>query len=298
MGSRGATPKRRSAPRTMRSHVESEVARLSRELNEALERETATSEILASLGGSTHDTRPVFETILDNLLRLFGTRFAAIFLVRDGMLHLAGLKGDPGFEKFAQLYPLPLDDRLLTGRAIRAGRPLQIVPVVGNSEAPPSMQKMAADFGYNALLSAPLIHEGKIIGAMNTAHRDPTPFTEKQIALVKNFAAQAAIAIENTRLFEAEQQRTRELSESLEQQTATSEVLRVISSSPGEELMTFSTSDVAVCCSRDSRNSLSSRVFSMAMTAWAAKDLMSATCLSVNGTGSRCAVFSEPITLP
>ena len=237
---KAVTPKHRNAPKAMRwrggsaQSAEPELEHLSRELNEALERETATAQILASISGSTRDTRPVFEAILDNLLRLFGTRFAAIFLVRDGMVHVAGLKGDPGFEKFAELYPLPLDDRLLTGRAIRAGRPLQIVPVIGNSEAPPSMQKMAADFGYDALLSAPLIHEGKVIGSLNTAHRDPIPFTEKQIALVKNFAAQAAIAIENVRLFEAEQQRARDLSEALEQQTATSEVLRVISSSPSE----------------------------------------------------------------
>src|SRR5579862_7556298 len=124
---KAVAPKHRNAPKAMRRRggtaesAEPELERLSRELNEALERETATAQILTSISGSTRDTRPVFEAILDNLLRLFGTRFAAIFLVRDGMVHVAGLKGDPGFEKFAELYPLPLDDRLLTGRAIRSG---------------------------------------------------------------------------------------------------------------------------------------------------------------------------------
>ena len=166
---RNATaPKRRDARKTARrrgflSRNESEVARLSRELNEALGRETATAEILASISGSSADTQPVFETILDNLLRLFETRFALILLVRDGMLHVAGLRGEPGFEKFFENYPLPLDDRLHAGKAILAGRALQIVPVIGNPEAPPTTQKLGAQFGFNALLSVPMIHDGKVM---------------------------------------------------------------------------------------------------------------------------------------
>ena len=232
---KAATPKRRNAPTTLHGRSsKSEFARLSRELNEALERETATAQILASIRGSPRETRPVFEAILGNLLRLFGTRLAAIFLVRDGMVHVAGLKGYPGFEKFAELFPLPLDDRLLVGRAILAGRALQIVPIVGNSEASPLTQKMAADFGFNALLSAPLSHEGKVIGAINTAHRNPVAFTDKQFALIKSFADQAVIAIENTRHLS-------ELRESLEHQTATSEVLHVISSSTFDLERVFNT---------------------------------------------------------
>jgi len=207
---KATTPKRRNAPTTAHGRSsKSEFARLSRELNEALERETATAEILASLGGSTHDTRPVFETILDNTLRLLGTRFVAVLLIRDGMLHVAGLKGDSGIEKLAVRFPVPVDDEQLAGKVILTGRVLQVVPIIGNPDAPPRTQKLAIDGGYNALLSVPLIHQGKVIGSLNTAHRDPISFTEKQIALVKNFAAQAALAIENARLFEAEQQRTR-----------------------------------------------------------------------------------------
>jgi two-component system, NtrC family, sensor kinase len=233
---KATTPKRGNARKTIgrrgfSSGTESEVARLSRELNEALEREAATAEILASITESSRDTRRVFEAILDNLLRLFGTRFALVLLVRDGMLHAAGLKGEPGFEKYAERYPLPLDDKLNAGKAILAGRALQIVPIIGNPDAPPSTQKLGADFGFNALLSVPLIHEGKAIGVLNTAHRDPIAFTDKQIALIKSFADQAVIAIENARLLSELRQRTADLTESLQQQTATADVLKVISRS-------------------------------------------------------------------
>ena len=227
-----AKTKRRPRPKTARRPADaaagqSEPERLRRELNEALERETATAEILTSIRESTSDTRPVFETILDNLLRLFGTRFALILLVRDGMLHVAGIKGEPGFEKMAENFPAPLNNRLHAGKSILAGRALQIVPVIGNPEAAATTRKLAVDYGYNALLSAPLIHGGTAIGSLSTAHRNPTPFTEKQIALIKSFADQAVIAIENTRLLN-------ELRESLEQQTATADVLKVISSSPAD----------------------------------------------------------------
>jgi GAF domain-containing protein len=236
-----ATRKRRHAPKPAK-HLSSsaagltdQLALLTRERDEALARENATGEILSSISGSFADTRPVFDAILRNLLRLFGTRFAVVLLVRDANLELGGLKGDgPQFEKLGEQYPVPLDDSTLPGKAILTGRAMQLVPIVGNPKAPPATARFAREFGYNALLSVPLIRQGKVIGALNTAHRDPVPFTDQQVALIKSFADQAVIAIENVRLFEAEQQRTAELTESLEQQTATADVLKVISSSPGD----------------------------------------------------------------
>jgi GAF domain-containing protein len=164
-------------------------------------------------------------------LRLFGTRFALVLLLRDGMLEVGGIKGDPGFEKLAEYYPLPLDDRLLPGKAILVKRALQLSPIIGNVEAPPGTQKLAVEYGYNALISVPLIREGKVVGALNTAHRDAVEFTNKQVGLIRSFADQAVIAIENARMFEEVQARTRDLSESLQQQTATADVLKVISRS-------------------------------------------------------------------
>jgi len=231
-----------------------ENARLFNETKEALERQTATGEILASISNSITDPTPVFEAVLDNLLRLFGTRFATIFLLRDGMLHSAGLRGDPGFERIAEYYPAPLDDRLLPGRAILTGRALQIAPILDNPSAPSSTQKLARQFGYNALISVPLIREGKAIGALSTAHRDPIAFTDKQVQLASSFADQAVIAIENARLFNEVQARTRDLSEALIYQTGSANILNVIASSPtdvGPALKAIVESACEICGAHD-----------------------------------------------
>src|SRR5919197_1621648 len=201
-----------------------ENVRLFEETKETLERQTATGEILSSISSSTTDTKPVFEAIVHNLLRLFGTRFAFVGLLRDGMVEVAGLKGEPGFEKLAERLPVPLDARTHVGKAMLAGRTLQLAPIVGNLEAPPVTEQSARDFGFNSQISTPLIRDGTVIGVIATMHRDAVVFNDKQVALIESFAAQAVIAIENTRLLN-------ELRESLQQQTATADVLKVISRS-------------------------------------------------------------------
>jgi signal transduction histidine kinase len=208
-----------------------ENVRLFNETKEALERQTATGEILSTISGSTTDTRPVFDAIVRNLLRLFGSSFAFVGLLRDGVIEVAGLKGEPGFEKLAERLPLPLDARTHVGKTMLAGRTLQIAPIVGNPEAPPIAQQSARDFGYNSQMSTPLIHNGTVIGVISAMHRDAVSFNDKQVALIESFAAQAVIAIENTRLLNELRHRTDDLSESLQQQTATAEVLKVISRS-------------------------------------------------------------------
>jgi GAF domain-containing protein len=212
----------------------SELRQRTDDLSESLEQQTATSEILASISGSMTDTKPVFDAIVRNLLRLFPTSYAVVQLLQDGMVHMAALNGEPGFEKLIAHYPLPLDDSTVTGRAMLSKQVVQFAALVGNPDAPAASAQFARDFAYNSMISAPMIREDKVIGAIATARREPREFDGKQVALIKSFADQAVIAIENARLFEAEQQRTRELSESLEQQTATSDVLSVISRSPGE----------------------------------------------------------------
>jgi class 3 adenylate cyclase/putative methionine-R-sulfoxide reductase with GAF domain len=226
----------KAAPRSMSSSSrdQTEVTRLTCELNAAIERQNATAEILASVSRSSTDTRPVFDAILDNLLRLFRTRFALVLLVRNGMFEVGGIKGDLSFDELAKHYPLPVDERLLPGKAVLAGRPMQLSPIVGNVEAPSNTQRMAIEFGFNAQISVPLIRDGEAIGALSAARRDAIAFTDEQVALIKSFAAQAVIAIENARLLN-------ELRQSLEQQTATAQVLQVISRSTGELAQVFST---------------------------------------------------------
>jgi GAF domain-containing protein len=201
-----------------------EVQARTRELSESLEQQTATGEILSAISGSTTDTGPVFDAIVRNLLRLFGSSFAFVGLLRDGMIEVVGLKGEPGFEKLAERLPVPLDARTHVGKAMLAGRTLQIAPIVGNPEAPPFTEQSARDFGYNSQMSTPLIRDGTVIGVIAAMHRDPLSFNDKQVALIESFAAQAVIAIENTHLLN-------ELRESLQQQTATADVLKVISRS-------------------------------------------------------------------
>src|SRR5215471_18839200 len=140
------------------------------------------------------------------------------------MIEVVGLKGESGFEKLAERLPVPLDARTHVGKAMLVGRTLQIAPIVGNPEAPPMTEQSARDFGYNSQMSTPLIRDGTVIGVIAAMHRDPVSFNDKQVALIESFAAQAVIAIENTRLLN-------ELRESLQQQTATADVLKVISRS-------------------------------------------------------------------
>ena len=197
------------------------------DLSESLDQQTATEEILSSISRSITDTKPVFDAIVRNLLRLFGTRFAAITLLQDGLIHMPAVAGEPGFERLTERFPRPLDHSSVVGQAMLLKETVQFAPVVDNPAVSSFGQQNARDFGYNSLIFTPMIRDDKVIGAIGTAHREPKPFSDKQVALLGAFAAQAVIAIENTRLLS-------ELRESLQQQTATSEVLGVISRSKFE----------------------------------------------------------------
>ena len=202
-----------------------ENARLFNETKEALERQTATGEILASMSGSMTDTKPVFDAIVRNVLRLFGSNYAAVLLRRDQVFELAGFKGEPGFERLQEAFPSPLDEHTISGEVVMARQVRRYTPIAGNLAVPRRTAEFAGRFGFNSIMAAPMMWKGEAIGAIVTSRRQPLPFDDKQVALIQSFAAQAVIAIENVRLFN-------ETKEALERQTATAEILKVISKSP------------------------------------------------------------------
>jgi len=214
------------------SGLERKVEERTAELTEALEFQGASGEILASISSSIADTKPVFDAIVKNVQRLFGTRFAVVQLAREGQLELVAYDGHPGFEKLVSEFPHPVAGDSIAAKAIRARGAVQLAPIIGNPDASERSQKMARTLGYNSLIAMPMLREDAVVGAIVTGHRDGRAFTGKQAALLKAFADQAVIAIENVRLFN-------ETKESLEQQTATSEILKVISGSPTDTKPVF-----------------------------------------------------------
>jgi GAF domain-containing protein/DNA-binding response OmpR family regulator len=199
--------------------------RLFDETKEALEYQTATAEVLSVISGSVADTAPVFEEILNSCLRLFDTADAGVFLVRDDVVHLEAYRGQ-GWEKTAEFWPRPLSEHTQIGVASNVRKASDI-------QNPGALLQLTLEaIGDWSSIAAPMLWEGNPIGQIVVTRQTPRPFTDKEHGLLKTFANQAVIAIENARLF-------RETEEALEHQTATAEVLKVISSSVADTQPVF-----------------------------------------------------------
>jgi GAF domain-containing protein len=219
------------------------LAKAQAERDDAHRRETATAEVLGVISKCTTDVQPVFDAILVSSKSLLGAHSAVVSRVVGRELVLAAYTpiNPTADDELKHTYPHLLEGTGLAVFVVREGVRCVVSDTETDDRVPSSLREVARRRGYRSLLIVPMLSMGTAIGTINVSRSTPGAFSDKDIALLQTFADQAVIAIENTRLFEAEQARTRELSEALEQQTAACEVLGIISSSPGKLQPVFET---------------------------------------------------------
>src|SRR6516165_6746796 len=199
--------------------------------DEALQRETATAEILHIISNSRGDLQLILDAIAARATALSGAAIGVVYRFDGSLIHLGTLAGltPAELDALRSVFPLPPSRASATARAILT-REIVHIP---NPGADPEYPRATLSL-FGTVLSVPMLHRGAPLGAITVSRRHVAPFSAPQIALVRTFADQAVIAIENARLLGELQARTRELEESLEYQTATSDVLNVISRSTAD----------------------------------------------------------------
>jgi GAF domain-containing protein len=230
-------PKARKAStaRASTTHVQEQLDQALRERDEALEQQTATADVLKVISRSTSDLQTVLNTLVESAARLCEA-YDSLILLREGeFLHAKAHYGP-----IPVATELPIERGLVSGRAVIERKPVHVHDVQAAAHEFPGGSKAALRLGHRTILAVPLLRQDEALGVLVIRRVELKPFTDQQIGLVTAFADQAVIAIENTRLLNELRQRTDDLSESLEQQMATAEVLKVISSTPGELEPVFS----------------------------------------------------------
>jgi class 3 adenylate cyclase len=212
------------------TELQEQLKALTRELREAREQQAATADVLKIIGQSTFELQPVFDAIVQTASRLCNAETAVMFMFRDENLHLIATgNASSAFVQHALEHPIPPGRGSITGRTFLEANTVHLPDCLADPEY--KLFDFQAIGSHRTMLGVPLLREGAPIGVISLWRTVVLPFTDIEIDLVKTFANQAVIAIENGRLFDEVQARTRELTESLQQQTATADVLKVISRS-------------------------------------------------------------------